>query len=150
MTPLAVKTAFARCAPRPQVSPRGFFGSLVTLAARVLPILLLGLGGCVENSFEDEESFYARLADSDVAMAVNTMQTALMSGRDGHTATWQNDATAMRGAITPLRTFLTSRGYFCRAYREDIWLDRHQQSQVNTACLNDDGKWIWTGDFDNE
>ena len=116
----------------------------------MLPILLLGLGGCVGNSFEDDESFYARLADSDVAMAVNTMQIAMMSGRDGHTAAWQNDATAMRGAITPLRTFLTSRGYFCRAYREDLWLDRRQQSQVNTACLNDEGKWIWTGDSDNE
>jgi len=54
------------------------------------------------------------MADSDVEIAVSTMQIALMNGREGESFAWTNDVTPMRGAFTPLRTFLASQGYCCR------------------------------------
>ena len=80
----------------------------------MLPVLAVGIGGCVGNGFRDEAPFYTRMADSDVEIAVSTMQIALMNGREGESFAWTNDVTPMRGAFTPLRTFLASQGYCCR------------------------------------
>lgn len=114
----------------------------------MLPVLFLSVGGCADGL--RPVSHYARMADGDVAKAVSTMQAVLMDGRDGDTAEWRNEATAMRGAITPLRTFLTSNGYFCRTYREDLWAAGTRQSYMNTACLNDEGRWVWAEGLDDE
>ena len=114
----------------------------------MLPLLAVGIGGCVGNGFQNEAPFYARMADSDVEIAVSTMQTALMNGHEGDTFAWSNDATPMRGAFTPLRTFLTSQGYYCRDYREDLWFEEAQQSFTNMACLDDGGRWVWAEDRD--
>ncbi|MEZ5668280.1 MAG: RT0821/Lpp0805 family surface protein [Alphaproteobacteria bacterium] len=118
-----------------------------------MPLVLLAiscLGGCLSFGPDDDPNFpvdlYVDMADSDVKMAVDTMQIALETGSDGAVATWTNLDTGNSGRIQPLRTYQTERGYFCRDFLEILNVGGRTASYDNHACRDDDGVWRFFDD----
>lgn len=116
------------------------------LAAMAAAGLLLGScadGGEIARTLGLEPTLYERMTDADVAQAAQTMQDALENARNGETRPWSNAESGNAGGITPTRTFVTDAGVFCRDYRETLTIGGDSAERVNTACRNDDGKWVW-------
>ncbi len=90
-----------------------------------------------------DPALYQSLAQSDVTLASRLIQTTLESAPDGATRRWVNDQTGNSGAVTPTRTYLSSGGYFCRDYREELSLGGRSGQYFHTACRNDEARWVW-------
>ena len=111
---------------------------------RILTVMVvaLRLAACASLSAGDP-ALYQGLADSDVNLASGLMQTALESAPDGATRRWTNQQTGNSGEITPLRTYVSERGYFCRDYREELALAGDSGRFYHTACRDDSARWAW-------
>lgn len=84
---------------------------------------------------------YQGLGTAEIALALATVQHALEripSQRTGH---WQSETVDLRGSVTPLRTFRTTDGLFCREFRETISASALERSAVRLACRTTDGLW---------
>lgn len=100
----------------------------------VLPDSLASLG---------QPDLYADLTDEDVALAAAELQIVLETTPDGQEGAWQNTSSGHGGTIRPIRTHMTDTGYFCRDYHETLNIDGRQATYANTACRNDDARWVW-------
>ena len=104
----------------------------------------LSLAGCMSggDAFPTVErsakpGFYAALSrDAEVA-ARDTVQVTLEKHRSGKTVGWRAGSEA--GEVTPLRTYKTKSGTFCRVYVERI--EQPKQERRRTACRTSDGVW---------
>jgi surface antigen len=110
---------------------------VLRVAAVALPI-----AGCAQLSAGDA-GLYRGLADSDVNLASRLVQTTLEQAPDGITRRWSNDQTGNSGEITPLRTYATEDGSFCRDYREELAVGGTTGRFYNTACRDDAARWVW-------
>jgi surface antigen len=110
---------------------------VLAVAAVALPI-----AACAQIAPGDPD-LYGRLADSDVSVAARLMQTTLEQAPDGVTRRWTNDQTGSRGEITPLRTFATEDGVFCREYREELAVGGTTGRFYHTACRDEAARWVW-------
>jgi surface antigen len=110
---------------------------ILTLAAVALPI-----AACAHTTAGDP-ALYQGLAESDVRLAARLMQTTLEKVPDGTTRRWTNEQTGNRGEITPLRTFATDDGSFCREYREELAVGGSTGRFYHTACRDDAARWVW-------
>lgn len=102
-------------------------------------ILASALGACAAP----QPPLYAALSDRDVALAVDTMQDALERNGNHDTLAWANDETGNGGTITPLATFVTTGGYPCRRYLEELDVRGESGRYEHVACRNEDGDWVW-------
>jgi len=109
-----------------------------------LMVLLLGapLAACTSLSGSDP-LLYERLSARDVELAARVMQATLEEAPDGVTRRWQNGETGHRGAITPLRTWQSEEGHFCRDYREELVVGGESGRFQHTACRSGDERWVW-------
>jgi surface antigen len=81
------------------------------------------------------------LAPADRRLAEATLQQALETHPSNLGLTW-NQPSGNRGSATPLRTFQTESGIFCRDFREIVILtDGSVDTAVDTACRDSDGIW---------
>ena len=112
-------------------------------------VLAAPLTGCQSTGGEAPLPFdlYQLMSESDVALAVETMQLGLETGSDGAVARWSNPETGNSGAIRPVRTYQTEGGYFCRDFHELLNVDgRVVTYDDNHACRADDGVWRFLDD----
>jgi surface antigen len=105
-------------------------------------ILVLHLAACAGFSAGDP-ALYQRLAESDVNLASRLMQATLESAPDGATRQWTNQQTGNSGEITPLRTYASEDGHFCRDYREELVIAGDSGRFYHTACRDDSDRWVW-------
>ena len=105
-------------------------------------IITLQLGACASLS-AGAPALYQGLAESDVRLASRLIPTTLESTPDGATRRWTNPQTGNSGEITPLRTYVSERGYFCRDYREELALAGDSGRFYHTACRDDSARWAW-------
>lgn len=83
---------------------------------------------------------YRYLAAQDVAVAAATVQGALEQAVSWDTRRWRSAAAS--GAVTPLRTFRTGDGRYCRDYLEVVLARGHAPAYgKSTACRSSDGFW---------
>ncbi|HMB16181.1 MAG TPA: RT0821/Lpp0805 family surface protein [Pelovirga sp.] len=54
---------------------------------------------------------------------------------------WRNPDSGHRGELTPLETYQTSSGQYCREYQQTVWIGGEQQQAYGTACRQPDGSW---------
>lgn len=121
-------------------------GSFREMLRIVLPFCALAMGACVAQSLQPAPaSLYGDLAETDLLLAVEAMQQALEGRANGETLGWSNAETGNRGAFTPIQTFITTGGYPCRRYAEQLTVDGQSATYENTACRNDGGTWVWVG-----
>ena len=114
------------------------------LARRVLAAaaLALPIAACAGITPGDPD-LYGGLDDSDVKLAARLMQTTLEKAPDGTMRRWSNDQTGNSGEITPLRTYATEDGTFCREYREELAVGGATGRFYHTACRDDAARWEW-------
>jgi surface antigen len=84
---------------------------------------------------------YQGLGEAEIARARAAIQNALERTPSRQTGHWQSELTGLRGSVTPLRTFRTTEGLFCREFRETISASALERSAVRLACRTTDGLW---------
>ena len=111
---------------------------------RILTVatVMLQLAACASLSPGDP-ALYQGLAESDIRLASQLIQTTLESAPDGATRRWTNQQTGSSGEITPLRTYISESGSFCRDYREELAVAGGSGRFYQTACRDDSAGWVW-------
>ena len=104
--------------------------------------MALPLAACAGLAAGDP-ALYRGLAESDVALAARTVQETLEIAPDGDTRSWTNGQTGNRGQITPLRTYVSEDGHFCREYREELAVAGDSGRYYHTACRGEAAGWAW-------
>jgi surface antigen len=123
--------------------------SMTPVAAKLLIVLLTAalLAGCqatvaqVKNAFQPE--LHPDLSEPDARLAARTLQTALEGQPDAEAVAWRSPTSGWSGAFTPLRTFQTETGTFCREFQEDLAAPADRSARYRlTACRTGRGVWI--------
>ena len=89
------------------------------------------LGGAIGSGLDTADQRYASRAT----------QAALEHAPTGAPTPWRNPTSGHRGAVTPLRTYQTYSGRYCREYQQSVVIDGRRQSSYGTACRQPDGSW---------
>ncbi len=69
-------------------------------------------------------------------------QYSLESTRTNMATTWRNPDTGNYGSITPVETYQTSQGQYCREYFQTVSIGGQLQQAYGTACRQPDGSWM--------
>lgn len=78
---------------------------------------------------------------ADEAAMQRNAQYALENTRTNTSTTWRNPDSGNYGSITPVETYQTSSGQYCREYQQTITIGGQQQQAYGTACRQPDGSW---------
>ncbi len=70
-----------------------------------------------------------------------TTQTSLETGRTDETSAWRNPDSGHSGTVTPVKTYQTSRGQYCREYQQTVNIGGRTEQAYGTACRQPDGSW---------
>lgn len=104
-------------------------GTLVAVAVGTLAGALIGQG--IGQSLDR----------ADQLMMERNAQYALENTRTNATTTWRNPDTGNYGAITPVDTYQTASGQYCREYTQAVVVGGEKQQAYGTACRQPDGTW---------
>ncbi|MGI9505219.1 MAG: RT0821/Lpp0805 family surface protein [Geminicoccaceae bacterium] len=77
----------------------------------------------------------------DRELALRTRIDALERMISGKTLSWMNEGSGTQGSITPLRTFQTPDGQWCREYRESTSSGSADEDRLSIACRDGNGGW---------
>jgi surface antigen len=105
-------------------------GTLVAVAVGTLAGALLGqeVGRSLDNA--------------DQLTMERNAQYALENTRSNVATTWKNPDTGNYGSITPVETYRTSQGQYCREYTQTVVVGGQAQQAYGTACRQPDGSWM--------
>jgi surface antigen len=95
-------------------------------------VLLGGLVGGATGSMLD---------DQDRRTAAATTQRALNNQPSGTTTAWHNPDSGNSGSVTPVRTYQTATGQYCREFEQTVTIGGKPQKSYGTACRQPDGSW---------
>jgi surface antigen len=93
------------------------------------------LGGLLGGAVGD------RLDAADREKANEAASRALESVPSGQSVAWRNPDSGNAGAVTPVRTYQTSTGQYCREYTQTINIGGEKHKSYGTACREPDGSW---------
>lgn len=99
--------------------------------------------GAEVSSWFGGTSLYSKMTREDVRLASITMQETLEGAEESAPRGWSNRRSGNSGTITPLKTYLSESGMFCRDYRETIVIEERAESHLNRACRDESGVWNW-------
>ncbi len=99
------------------------------------------LTGCQSTSHRPTLPLYTSLTDEDVRLADNSLQHSLNTLPSNQQGRWHNAISSNSGSITPLRTYKSKTGYYCRDYKEQIRISKRQATYSETACRSSNGNW---------
>ncbi len=104
-------------------------GQLVAVGAGVLLGALLG--NEVGKSLDKADQAYAQ----------RSYNSALEKTATGQTSTWVNPDSGNSGTYTPVKTYQTDRGQYCREFQQTITVGGRTEDAYGTACRQPDGSW---------
>ncbi len=81
------------------------------------------------------------MTEIDVQMAERTLQTALEAEVSDTSRRWHNPQSGAAGSVTPVRTYRTVSGVFCREFEETITTNGNTETRRDTACRDRQGVW---------
>jgi surface antigen len=93
------------------------------------------LGGLIGGAIGD------RMDAADRARANQAATQALEAIPSGRSVTWHNPDSGNSGTVTPIRTYQTANGQYCREYQQTIIIGGERQQSYGTACRQLDGSW---------
>lgn len=70
-----------------------------------------------------------------------TTHTALETGHTNQTSTWSNPDSGHSGTVTPIKTYQTTQGQYCREYQQTVNIGGRTEQAYGTACRQPDGSW---------
>ena len=85
-----------------------------------------------------------QLDQADKAKLERTHQQALESSPVGKTAQGRNPDSGNHGTITPVKTYETSQGQYCREFQQTITVGGETKKAFGKACRQPDGQWMIT------
>ncbi|MFI4988805.1 MAG: RT0821/Lpp0805 family surface protein, partial [Alphaproteobacteria bacterium] len=85
------------------------------------------------------------LDPADEAYRQRAMQGALERGPSGETATWRNPANGHSGTVTPVTTYRSVSGQYCRDFQATVTAGGGTDERRATACRLADGAWKLVG-----
>jgi len=119
-------------------------GGLRTFPALILAVAV-GLAALVyagAAAASRDEPLYRGLDGADIGLARAAVQRALETLQSARSLGWTSASGRVSGSVTPLATFKTTTGYYCRRYREAVVsAAQGVASAVRIACRDDDGRW---------
>jgi surface antigen len=71
----------------------------------------------------------------------NTTQQTLERAPTRQTSQWRNPDSGNYGTVTPVRTFQSTQGQYCREYQQTITVGGRTEEGYGTACRQPDGTW---------
>jgi surface antigen len=107
----------------------GLGGSTATVIGSTL------LGGLIGGAVGDRMD----AADKRQAQAATTK--ALETAPSGTATQWKNPDSGHYGSVTPVRTYQTQSGQYCREYRQTVMIGGEKNEAYGTACRQPDGSW---------
>lgn len=81
------------------------------------------------------------LDQADMVIMQRNAQYALEHAPTRTSTPWRNPDSGHRGELTPLETYQTSSGQYCREYQQTVWIGGERQQAYGTACRQPDGSW---------
>jgi surface antigen len=116
----------------------GALGGLIAGAAGANPAAIAAsviggilVGGLVGNLLDQR----------DKKMAAEAEQKALETAPTGQSVAWQNPDNGHKGTVTPIKTYQTSSGQYCREYQTNVTVEGKSEKAYGTACRQPDGSW---------
>ena len=107
----------------------GGSGQLIATAAGVF------LGGLLGQQVGSS------LDKADQAYAARAYSQSLETAPSGQTTAWHNPDSGHSGSYTPVRTYQTDGGRYCREFQQTVQVGGETQSAYGTACRQPDGSW---------
>ncbi len=104
-------------------------GNAATIAASTVGGILLG--GIVGNLLDER----------DKRLAAEAAQNALETAPTGKSVAWRNPDNEHSGTVTPVKTYQTASGTYCREYQQTVTIGGKQEKAYGTACRQPDGSW---------
>ncbi len=89
------------------------------------------LGGLVGNILDDR----------DRRLAAEAAHQALETAPSHRSVAWRNPDSGHSGTVTPVRTYQTPGGTYCREYQTAVTIEGRQERGYGTACRQPDGSW---------
>ena len=129
-----------RLAPR-QATPARPAGRWLPLAAAASLVALVGTGLGAYQLGRIQQKDVAEAERSRTVAMQRTFQDVVETELSGTTVTWQSPDGGARAEFTPVRTWRTESGRYCREFRELRVVDGVQQEEGGIACRRDDGTW---------
>jgi surface antigen len=93
------------------------------------------LGGLIGGAIGD------RMDAADKRQAQAATSKALETAPSGTSTQWKNPDSGHDGSVTPVRTYQTSSGEYCREYRQTVMIGGEQNEAYGKACRQPDGSW---------
>jgi len=87
-------------------------------------------------------ALYDGLSNTEVLKARQNRQAALEKLKRNRSRYWSDGASGSKGETTPMRTYKTADGVYCREFVEAV--ETHgaiRRVLVDTACRDRDGQW---------
>ncbi len=113
-------------------------GGLLGAAFHLGPAGIIGgalLGGLAGAAVGD------RMDAADKREQAQAAQKALETTPSGKSVAWRNPDSGNNGTVTPVRTYQSSSGQYCREYQQDITVGGQLHQAYGTACRQPDGSW---------
>ena len=102
-----------------------------------------GVSACTSTDTVNRSApLYTQMTETDVELADQTLQRTLEEKQSGIGLGWKNESSGNSGFVTPIRTYRTASGSYCREFSEVIVIGNTSESYTNTACRSEDGIWL--------
>lgn len=73
---------------------------------------------------------------------VGAVADVLENGRSGRAVAWRNPDNGAVATVTPVRTYQTASGAYCREYQTTGSIGGYEEDLYGTACRQPDGSWL--------
>ena len=88
---------------------------------------------------------YADLDNGDTRAATELMQRTLENEQSWRVANWKNGDSGRGGSVTPVRTFRSENGTYCREFRESVASSKRVVAEIAVACRDPAEGWVRVG-----
>jgi len=145
---LMLLIVFAGCASPP--GPKETGGTLIGAGAGALLGSQIGSGdgtlvavaiGTLAGALIGQEVGKSLDRADTLAMERNA-QYSLEHTKTNSTTSWRNPDTTNSGSLTPVETYQTREGQYCREYIQTVTVAGKKQQAYGTACRQPDGTWM--------
>jgi surface antigen len=78
---------------------------------------------------------------ADAVHASQAQYQALEYTPSGYATSWRNPDTGHYGSVTPIETYQSSGGAYCREFQHEAQVGGRSRNVYGTACRTPDGQW---------
>lgn len=134
----------SQAVPSPAAGPTLMQRWLPTAIAASVALLAVGLsGGYMLSDYrgDREAALVQALHTADRQLIAATLSRALEKQLSGVSVEWSNPDSGSSGVVTPVRTFRSNGGQWCREFTQVSMVDGQAVTMRGVACREDGGVW---------